>query len=61
MIMEERKNNINSSMMQNIILENRELSLDNEEVIVEGEINSLSYSEKDMERKSGSLLGKIFK
>lgn len=100
MIMEERKNNINSSIMQNIVLENREklsisgvndvlsfddqiviletqlglltikgdnlrinkLSIDSEEVIIEGEINNLAYSEKDIERKSGSsLLGKIFK
>lgn len=100
MIMEERKNNINSSMMQNLILENREklsisgvndvlsfddqiviletglglltvkgenlrinkLSLDSEEVIVEGEISNLSYSEKDIERKgTNSFLGKIFK
>jgi len=100
MIMEEKKNNINSSLMQNLVLENREklsisgvndvlsfddqiviletglglltvkgenlrinkLSLDSEEVIIEGEINNLSYSEKEMERKNGgSLLGKIFK
>lgn len=100
MIMEERKNNLNTSIMQNLILENREklsisgvndvlsfddqiviletqlglltvkgenirinkLSLDSEEVVVEGEINNLSYSEKDMERKNGSsFLGKIFK
>ena len=100
MIMEERKNNINSSIMQNIVLENREklsisgvndvlsfddqiviletqlglltikgdnlrinkLSIDSEEVIIEGEINNLAYSEKDIERKGGSsLLGKIFK
>ena len=38
------------------------LSLDTEEVIIEGEINNLSYSEKEEERKgSSSLLGKIFK
>jgi len=38
------------------------LSLDSEEVIVEGEINNLAYSEKDIERKStSSFLGKIFK
>lgn len=100
MIMEERKNNINSSIMQNVVLENREklsisgvndvlsfddqiviletqlglltikgenlrinkLSIDSEEVVIEGEINNLAYSEKDIERKSGSsLLGKIFK
>ncbi len=100
MIMEERKNNINSTIMQNLILENREkltisgvndvlsfddqiviletqlglltvkgenlrinkLSLDSEEVIVEGDINNLNYSEKDIERKGNtSFLGKIFK
>ena len=39
------------------------LSLDSEEVIVEGEINNLGYSEKDLERKTNanSFLGKIFK
>ena len=37
------------------------LSLDNEEVIIEGEINSLSYSEKEIERKNSSILSKIFK
>ena len=101
MIMEDKKNNLNTSIMQNLILENREkltisgvndvlsfddqiviletqlglltvkgenlrinkLSLDNEEVVVEGEINNLIYSEKDSERKTGgnSFLGKIFK
>lgn len=100
MIIDERKSNINQSMMQNLVLENREklsisgvndvlsfddqiviletglglltikgenlrinkLSIDNEEVVIEGEINSLSYSEKDIDHKnSGSFLGKIFK
>lgn len=38
------------------------LSLDTAEVIVDGEIYSLGYSEKDMDKKSGGgLLGKIFK
>lgn len=37
------------------------LNVDTGEVIVEGDIISLGYSEKDIERKSGSLLGKIFK
>lgn len=36
------------------------LSIDTQDVIIEGSISSLNYSEKD-ERKSGSLLGKIFK
>ncbi|MDR0979225.1 MAG: sporulation protein YabP [Lachnospiraceae bacterium] len=37
------------------------LSIDTSEVIVEGDIISLAYSEKDYEKKGGSLLGKIFK
>lgn len=101
MIIDEKKNNINSNLMQNLVLENREklsisgvndvlsfddqiviletglglltvkganlrinkLSLDSEEVIIEGDINNLSYSEKDLERKSttSSILGKLFK
>lgn len=99
MIMEERKNNINSTIMQNIVLENREklsisgvndvlsfddqiviletqlglltvkgenlrinkLSIDSEEVVIEGEINNLAYSEKDIDKKASSFLGKIFK
>ena len=99
MIMEERKNNINSTIMQNIVLENREklsisgvndvlsfddqiviletqlglltikgenlrinkLSIDSEEVVIEGKINNLAYSEKDIERKNSTFLGKIFK
>ena len=36
------------------------LSIDTSEVIIEGEINSLNYSEKT-EKNSGSILGKIFK
>ena len=99
MIMEERKNNINSTILQNLVLENREklsisgvndvlsfddqiviletqlglltvkgenlrinkLSIDCEEVVIEGEINNLAYSEKDIDRKGHSFLGKIFK
>lgn len=103
MTIDERKNNNlmqNNSVVQNLILENREklsisgvldvlsfddqiviletelglltvkgenlrinkLSLDTGEVIVDGEIYSLGYSEKDMDKKSaGGLLGKIFK
>lgn len=99
MIMEERKNNINSTILQNLVLENREklsisgvndvlsfddqiviletqlglltvkgenlrinkLSIDCEEVVIEGEINNLAYSEKDIDRKGNSFLGKIFK
>lgn len=38
------------------------LSIDSLEVIIEGEIFSLGYSNEDIGRKnSGSLLGKIFK
>ena len=37
------------------------LSLDTSEVIVEGEIYNLSYSEKAIDKKGSSLLGKIFK
>ena len=36
------------------------LSIDTSEIVVEGEINNLAYSEKEIEKK-GSLLGKIFK
>lgn len=99
MILEEKRNNVNSALLQNLILENREklsitgvndvlsfddqiviletglglltikgenlrinkLSIDSEEVLIEGEINNLAYSEKDVDKKSGSLLGKIFK
>ena len=38
------------------------LSIDTSEVIVEGDINSLSYSEKDLNKdKAGSFISKIFK
>lgn len=38
------------------------LSIDSLEVIIEGQIFSLGYSEEDIGRKNGgSLLGKIFK
>lgn len=99
-MIEERKNiNINSNIMQNLILENREklsvsgvndvlsfddqvvmvdtelglltvkgenirinkLSLDTAEVIIEGNISSLSYSQNKQEKASGTLLSKIFK
>lgn len=36
------------------------LSIDTSEVVIEGELNSLSYSDKSLDTK-GSLLGKIFK
>ena len=37
------------------------LSIDTSEVIVEGDIYNMGYSEKEMDKKTGSLLGKIFK
>lgn len=37
------------------------LSIDTSEVIVQGDIYSLSYSEKNLDRKNGSIIGKIFK
>ena len=37
------------------------LSIDTEEVIIEGDIYNLSYSEKDIDKKSGNFLGKLFK
>ena len=36
------------------------LSIDTQDVIIEGNINTLTYSDKE-EKKNGSLLGKIFK
>ena len=99
MILEERKSNINSTIMQNLVLENREklsisgvndvlsfddqiviletqlglltikgenlrinkLNIDSEEVIIEGDITNLAYSEKDFDKKNNTFLGKIFK
>lgn len=98
MTIEERKN-INTNVVQNLLLENRnklnisgvldvlsfddqivivetelglltvkgdnlrinKLSIDTSEVIVEGEIISLTYSSKDMDKKNEGFLGKIFK
>ncbi len=37
------------------------LSIDTSEVIVEGDIYSMLYSEKDIDKKGTSLIGKIFK
>ena len=98
MALEERK--LNTNIIQNIILENRnklsisgvldvlsfddqiviietelglltikgetlrinKLSIDTSEVIVEGQIDSISYSSKDLNKKSNEgFLGKIFK
>lgn len=98
MMVEERKN-MNTNIIQNLVLENRnrlnisgvldvlsfddqiiivetelglltvkgdnlrinKLSIDTSEVIVEGEIISLTYSSKDLDKKNESFLGKIFK
>lgn len=37
------------------------LSIDTSEVIVEGSICSINYSEKELDKKNSSFLGKIFK
>lgn len=37
------------------------LSIDTSEVIIEGEVNSISYSSKDLSQKNEGFLGKIFK
>ena len=37
------------------------LSIDTSEVVIEGEIYSLAYSEKSEDKKGGSFIGKIFK
>lgn len=103
MTIEDRKGNlntnVNNTILQNIILENREklsisgvldvlsfddqiviletelglltvkgdnlrinkLSLDTAEVIIDGEIYNLGYSEKDANQKSSGLFNKIFR
>ncbi len=99
MNIEERKLNQNTSIIQNLVLENREklsisgvldvlsfddqiivvetdlgllnikgdnlrinkLSIDTQEVKVEGDIYSLNYSDKNENIKSESFFGKIFK
>ena len=95
----ERRNNLANSVIQNIILENRnklnisgvqdvlsfddqvviietdlglltvkgenlkinKLSIDTEEVIIEGEINNLGYSDHTKKEQEGGLFSKIFK
>jgi len=37
------------------------LSIDTSEVVIEGEVYNLSYSEKSSDKNKSSLLGKIFK
>lgn len=99
MSIDERKNSLNTNIIQNLVLENRnrlnisgvldvlsfddqiiiletelgmltvkgdnlrinKLSIDTSEVIVEGELVSLAYSNKDSDKKNESFLGKIFK
>ena len=98
MMVEERKN-MNTNIIQNLVLENRnrlnisgvldvlsfddqiiivetelglltvkgealrinKLSIDTSEVIVEGDISYLAYSDKEMEKNKGNLISKIFK
>ena len=98
MTIEERKI-VNTNIIQNIILENRnklsisgvldvlsfddqivivetdlglltikgdnlkinKLSIDTSDVIIEGNINSLSYTQKEIDKKGEGLLSKIFK
>lgn len=99
MIDERKSMNMNTNIIQNLILENRgklsvsgvndvlsfddqivmvdtelglltvkgenlrinKLSLDTAEVIIEGEISSLTYSQNKQDKSSGTLLSKIFK
>ena len=37
------------------------LSIDTSEVVVEGDIYSMNYSEREPDKKAVNLLGKIFK
>ncbi len=98
MTVDERKN-INTGVIQNLILENRgklsisgvndvlsfddqvvmvetelglltvkgeglrinKLSIDTSEVIVEGDISYLAYSDRELEKNKGSIISKIFK
>ncbi len=95
----EERNSLSSSVIQNLVLENREklsisgvldvlsfddqvvivetdlgllnvkgenlkinkLSIDTSEVVIEGDISSMAYSEKNLDKKGSSFLGKIFK
>lgn len=99
MTIEERKNQSNLNVIQNLVLENRQklsvsgvldvlsfddqiviietelglltikgdnlrinkLSIDTSEVVVEGEIFNLAYSDNEIEKKNGGLFNKIFK
>ncbi len=93
------KNDLNTNILQNIILENRKklnvtgvldvlsfddqivivetelglltikgdnlrinkLSIDTQEIIIDGEIYTLAYSEKEYSKKDNTFFGKIFK
>ena len=99
MIDERKSINMNTNIVQNLVLENRgklsvsgvndvlsfddqvvmvdtelglltvkgenirinKLSIDTSDVIIEGNINSLVYSNSDFQKKSGNILNKIFK
>ena len=37
------------------------LSIDTSEVIIEGDISYLAYSDKELEKTKGNLISKIFK
>ncbi len=37
------------------------LSIDTSEVVIEGDVSSMAYSDKEIDKKGASLLGKIFK
>lgn len=99
MIDERKSINMNTNIVQNLILENRgkltvsgvndvlsfddqvvmvetelglltvkgenirinKLSIDTSEVIIEGDISYLAYSDKELEKNKGNLISKIFK
>ncbi len=99
MNIEDKKLNTNTSIVQNLVLENREklnisgvldvlsfddqvvvietelgllnikgdnirinkLNIDTSEILIEGDIYSLNYSDKNPDKKGTSLIGKIFK
>ena len=99
-MIEERKSvNINTNIVQNLVLENRsklsisgvndvlsfddqvvmidtelglltvkgenirinKLSIDTSEIIIEGDISYLAYSDKELKKNKGNLISKIFK
>lgn len=47
--------------VKGINLKINKLSIDTSEVIVEGEISSLEYTDKNIEKTKSSLMSKIFK